>query len=96
MCVSGTSTFAGRCSFDSNTEKNGWVRTIAVGDVFHRLVSNLSCRAIKPNLPSFFIPYGQVGVGVNGGMMAAINALRLCISEKTDDESHCLLKVDMA
>ena len=73
--VSGTSTFAGRSSFDSIREKNGGVRSIAVGDVFHRLVSNLSCTAIKPNLPSFFIPYGQVGVEVNGGMMATINAL---------------------
>ena len=56
-------------------EKNGGVCSIAVGDVFHHLVSNLSCTAIKPNLPSFFIPYGQVGVEVNGGMMATINAL---------------------
>ena len=76
-------------------EKNGGVHPITVGDVFHCLVSNLSCRAIKPNLPSFFIPYGQVGVEINGCMMAAINALRLFMSENADDESHCLLKVDM-
>ena len=76
-------------------KENGGVRPIAVGDVFHRLVSSLSCTAIKPNLPSFFIPYGKVGVRVNGGKMAVINVLRLCISENADDESHCLLKVEM-
>ena len=76
-------------------KENGGVRPIAVGDVFHRLVSSLSCTAINPNLPSFFIPYGKVGVRVNGGKMAVINVLRLCISENADNEFHCLLKVDM-
>ena len=68
------------------------MRPIAVGDVFRSLVSRLCCTAIKSDLLSFFIPYGQVGVGVKGGMRAAVHALRLYISENADDESLCLLK----
>ena len=48
-------------------KKGGGVRPIAVGEVIRRLASRLCCLAVRPSLPSVFIPYGQVGVGIPGG-----------------------------
>ena len=45
-------------------KKGGGVRPIAVGEVIRRLASRLCCLAVRPSLPSVFILYGQVGVGV--------------------------------
>lgn len=75
-------------------KKNGGIRPIAVGDTIRRLTSRLCCSAIQAFLPEVFLPEGQVGVGIRGGLEAAIHATRLYIQEHELDEDLCLLKVD--
>ena len=53
----------------------GSVRPIAVGEVLRRLVSRICCAAVKSKLPDIFLPYGQVGVGIRGGLEAAVHSL---------------------
>ena len=76
-------------------KKQGGIRPIAVGEVLHRLISRLCCSAVKADLPDTFLPYGQVGVGVPGGLDAAIHALSSCIARYGSDPSLCCLKIDM-
>ena len=45
-----------------------------MGEVLRRLASRLCCSAVRPYLPDIFLPYGQVGVGVKGGLEAAVRA----------------------
>ena len=49
-------------------KKGGGFRPIAVGEVLRRLASRLCCFAVRPSLPGVFLPYGQVGVGIPGGL----------------------------
>ena len=44
-----------------------------------RQASRLCCVAVRSELPDIFLPYGQVGVGVKGGLEAAIHTLRFII-----------------
>jgi len=76
-------------------KKGGGVRPIAVGEVLRRLASRLCCLVVRPSLPSVFLPYGQVGVGIQGGLEGAIHITRHFISAHSDDDSFALLKVDM-
>ena len=76
-------------------KKQGGIRPIAVGEVLRRLISRLCCSAVKADLPDTFLPYGQVGVGVPGGLDAAIHALSSCIARYGSDPSLCCLKIDM-
>ena len=76
-------------------KKDTGVHPIAVGEVYRRLASCLCCAAVKCELPDLFLPYGQVGVGVKGGLEAAIHALRFYIDEHCHEEDVCLLKIDM-
>ena len=69
-------------------------RPIAVGEVLRRLASKLCCLYIKGDLPQFFLPYGQLGVGTRGGLEAAIHATRLNIERFKDSPDMCLLKID--
>ena len=71
-------------------------RPIAVGEVLRRLISWIGCAAVRCQLPSLFLPSGQVGVGVSGGLDAAIHALRVFLTDYGTDEGLCCLKVDMA
>ena len=73
-------------------KKGGGVRPIAVGEVLRRLASRLCCLA---SLPTVFLPYGQVGVGIPGGFEGAIHISRHFISTHGADDSLALLKVDM-
>ena len=57
-------------------EKSGGIRPIAFGEVIRRLVSRICCTAVKPRLQEVFLPYGQVGIGVRGGLEAAIHTLK--------------------
>ena len=66
-----------------------------MGEVLRRLASRLCCLAVRPSLPSVFLPYGQVGVGIPGGLEGAVHISRHFISVHGDDDSLALLKVDM-
>ena len=52
--------------------------------------------AVKSKLPDIFLPYGQVGVGVRGGLEAAVHFLSSFIDIYGDDSTFCCLKVDMS
>ena len=73
-------------------KKGGGVRPIAVGEVLRRLASRLCCLAVRPSLSSVFLPYGQVGVGMPGGLEGAIHITRHFISTHGADDSLALLK----
>ena len=77
-------------------KKTGGYRTIAVGEVIRRLASKLCCAAVKPQLPDLFLPYGQVGVGIKGGLEAAVHCLRKFINDNGDRSDLCCLKLDMS
>ena len=49
-------------------KKGGGIHPIAVGEVFQHLASYLCCFAVRPPLPGVFLPYGQVGMGILGGL----------------------------
>ena len=76
-------------------KKSGGVRPIAVGDVLRRLASRLCCYAMKSRLPATFLPYGQVGVGIRGGLEAAVHTIRSYIDANSDREELCCFKLDM-
>ena len=85
----------GGASLIALRKKDNGVRPIAVGEVYRRLASRLCCAAVRSELPDLFLPYGQVGVAVKGGLEAAIHSLRFHIKEHGDKEDLCLLKIDM-
>ena len=74
----------------------GVVHPIAVGETLRRLVSKVCCFAIHPTLPDTFLPFGQVGVGVSGGLEAAVHSLRTTLSTVGSNPDLCCLKVDMS
>ena len=51
--------------------------------------------AVRPSLPHIFLPYGQVGVGIPGGLESAIHVTHHFVSLHGGDDSLALLKVDM-
>ena len=69
---------------------------IAVGETLRHLVSKVCCFAIRPALPDTFLPFGQVGVGVSGGLEAAVHSLRTILSTVGSNPDLCCLKVDMS
>ena len=72
----------------------GGVQPIAVGEVLRRL-TRVFCAAVKSKLPDIFLPYGQVGVGIRGGMEAAVHSLSSFIGAHGDDPTLCCLELDM-
>jgi len=42
-----------------------------------------------------FLPYGQVGVRIQGGLEAAIHGVCCALSQLGDNDSLALLKIDM-
>ncbi len=74
----------------------GGVRPIAVGEVLRRLISQVCCAAVKSKLPEIFLPYGQVGVGIPGGLDAAVHSLSCFIDTYGDNPTLCFSKLDMA
>ena len=74
----------------------GGVRPIAVKEVLHHLISRVCCAAVKSNLPEIFLSYGQVGVGIPGGLEAAVHFLSSFIDTYGDSPTLCCLKLDMA
>jgi len=75
-------------------KKSGGIRPTAVGEVLRRLASHL-CLVVCPSLPHIFLPYGQVGVGIPGGLKSAIHITCHFVSCHGSDSSLALLKVDM-
>ena len=71
------------------------IRPIAVGEVLRHLISRICCNAVCPKLPDILLPYGQVGVGVPGGLEAAVHSLSHYISQHGSDPDLCCLKIDM-
>ena len=52
--------------------------------------------AVRSKLPGVFIPTGQVGVGIKGGLEAAIHCLSSFIESHADDRDLCCLKIDFS
>ena len=76
-------------------KKNGGVCPIAVCETIWRLVSRICCLSVHNNLPDLFLPYGQVGVGIKGGLEAAIHSFRHFLHYHKDDPNLCAVKLDM-
>ena len=74
----------------------GGVRPIAVGEVLRRLISRVCCAAVKSKLPEIFLPHGQVGFGILGGLEAAVHSLSSFIDSYGDTPTLCCFKLDMA
>ena len=68
---------------------------MAVGEVLRRLVSRLACSAVRHRLPVLLLPCGQVGVGIRGGLEAAVHSLWSFLEDHGGNEELCLLKIDM-
>ena len=83
------------CPLTALLKKNGGVHPIAVGEILHRLASRLCCEFAFPFLSDFFLPYGQVDVGIPGDLEVAIHAVHHSLSQFGNDESLALLKIDM-
>ena len=77
-------------------KKQGGIRPIAVGEVVRRLISRLCCMAVRSRLPDVFIPTGQVGVGIRGGLEAAIHSLCSFIESNGSNADLCCLKIDFS
>ena len=76
-------------------KKSGEIRSIAVGGVIRRLVSQICCTAVKPRLQEVFLHYRQVGVGVSGGLETAIHNLKSYIATNNRRKDLCCFKVNM-
>ena len=76
-------------------KKSGGFRPIAVGETLRRLVSKVCCFSVRSSLPDLLLPFGQVGVGIPGGLEAAIHSMRSILSMYGSDSSLCCLKLDM-
>jgi len=76
-------------------KKGGGVCPIAVGEVLCCLANHLCCLIAHPSLPETFLPYGQVGVGIPGGLECAIQTTHHFLSVHGADDSLALLKADM-
>ena len=72
------------------------IRPIADGETLRRLISRICCAALRSKLPDIFLPYKQVGVGVPGGLEAAVHTLSHFINTHGNDPSLCCLKIDMS
>ena len=55
----------------------------------------MCCLSVRSSLPDLLLPFGQVGVGVPGGLEAAVHSLRTILSTHSSDSSLCCLKLDM-
>ena len=84
------------CSFDCIDQPGGGFRPIAVGETLCHLISKVCCLAVRSALPVVFLPFGQVGIGVSGGLEAAIHSLRTILSTLDSKLDLCCLMVDMS
>ena len=76
-------------------KKSGGICLFAIGEVIRRLVSGICCTAVKARLQEVILPYGQFGVGVRGGLEAAIRTLKSYITTNSLRKNLCCFKIDM-
>ena len=76
-------------------KKSGGFRPIAVGETLRRLVSKVCFFSVRSSLLDLLLPFGQVGVGIPGGLEAAIHSMRSILSMYGSDSSLCCLKLDL-
>ena len=76
-------------------KKSGGFRPIAVGETIRRLVSRLCCLSVRPRLEELLLPYGQVRVGITGGLEVGVHTVRSFIDTNSAEENLCCLKVDI-
>ena len=57
-------------------KKNGWVHPVTVCETIRHLVSRVCCLVVRKDLPDLFLPWGQLGVGIKGGLEVGMR--RLC------------------
>ena len=50
---------------------------------------------VRSSLPDLLLPFGQVGVGISGGLVASVHSLHTIISTLGFDSSLCCLKLDI-
>ena len=76
-------------------KKGGSFQPIPVRETLCHLVSSVCCFSVCLSLPDLFLPFGQVGVGISGGLEASVHSLRTILSMLDSDSSLCCLKLDM-
>ena len=77
-------------------KKQGGIRPIAVGEVVRRLTSRLCCSAVRQNCPDVFLRTGQIGVGIHGGLEAAVHSLSTVLDSQGSNPDLCCLKIDFS
>ena len=76
-------------------KKGSGFRPIAVGEILRHLVSKACCFSACSSLPDLLLPFGQVDVGISGGLEASVHSLHTILSTLGSDSSLCCLKLDM-
>ena len=64
-------------------KKSGGLRPIAVGNILRRLTSKLFSKAVSDRMGNLLAPH-QLGVGVRGGVEAAVHTIREAVSLNPD------------
>ena len=72
-------------------KEGGGVRPIAVGEIFCWLAIHHCYFVVQSRLPEVFLPFGQVSVGISGGLEAAVHSARLFVAHHCDDPDLALL-----
>ena len=64
-------------------------------ETIRHLVSCVCCFSVRDDLPDLFLPYGQIGVGIKGGLEAAVHSFRHYLHCHEDNPDLCAIKLDM-
>ena len=72
-------------------KKNGKIRPIAIGTIFHKLISAAIMSRIKSDLPGTFAPV-QFGVGIRGGAENIVHGIR---NKLSDNPNLHLVSLDL-
>ena len=75
-------------------KKDGGIRPIAVGNVFHRLASRIAAKRVIAELRRQLPPV-QLGVRVSGGCEAAAHSFRAFVQSPVVPENNVIVKLDM-
>ena len=58
-------------------------------------VSRICCLVVRKDLPDLFLPWGQIGVRVRGGLEAAVHSFCYHLNCNKDNPDMCAIKIDM-